>query len=112
VTPQAFVALLVAAHQKSAELVREHYADYDDLLIHLLMADVLRLCVSEFAAGNRALSDRLLEMVNTALRQGDPRLVNAVLVSFVEHAGYGEGEPPEFLATWPDDLLAALNSFE
>lgn len=108
-SPEAFVPLLIQADAKAANLVSQHYEDNDDLLIHLLLPDVLRLCVSEFHAGDRPASDRLLALVNDALLNGDERLINAVTVSFVEHVGAGEGETPEFIATWPSGLLSLLD---
>ena len=110
-SPQAFTALLVQEDPKSADLVREHYSDHDDLLIHLLLADLLRLCVSEFHAGSVDVSRRWLALVDRGLRDGDSALENAVLVSFVESAGHGEGETGEFLALWPSGLRTALDEW-
>ena len=111
-TPERFVSVLEEAHPRSANLVRDHLADNDELLIHLLMPDLLRLCVAEFHEGSRTLSHQLLTLADDALRDGDRALKNAVLVSFVEHAGKAEGETPEFMATWPRGLLTALEGFE
>ncbi len=45
------------------------------------------------------------------VREGDADVENAVLVSFVEDAGAFPLETPEFLATWPPGLTAALETF-
>ncbi|WP_162269022.1 hypothetical protein [Frondihabitans sp. PAMC 28766] len=85
-------------------------ADYDELLVHLLMADLLRYATAAFADGRRDVTDRLLRFVDDSPAQGDSHIENAVSVSFVENFGAGKGETPAFLATWPDGLRADLKS--
>lgn len=88
---------------EASPLVDEHLEDNEgELLIHLLMADLLRFCVTAFRDGKTDLLRRCLSAVATALMTGDEHLRNAVEVSFVEHAW---DERPGFLATWPEPLM-------
>ena len=77
----------------SNELVAQHLTDNDELLLHLLMSDLLRLIVSKFSEGQTEVTDRLLSFADHCLREGDDDVVNAVCVSFVEHFGAYPGEP-------------------
>lgn len=86
-------------------LIDEHFDDFDELLIHLLMADLLRFTVQRFHQGDLASSDRVVGIVNRGWLEGDDALVNAVAVSFVEHVGTGPGETRDFIASWPPALL-------
>ncbi|PZS15651.1 MAG: hypothetical protein DLM57_12235 [Pseudonocardiales bacterium] len=96
--------------EQFAELLRERVPEAEPLLsenldidgkmlLHLLMADLLRLAVEQFHANNGELAARLLDLVDQALRAGDTYVENAVAVSFVEHAGAFKGETLEFLAS-------------
>ena len=87
-------------------MVAEHFEDnFDEFLLHPLMADLLRFAVKEFEEGRVAVVDRLLEFVSHSLEVGDERVKNAVAVSFVEHVGAFPGETPEFIARFPQPLL-------
>jgi hypothetical protein len=102
-TSAAFVEALRVGVPEVAAVIDEHLDDNEgELLIHLLMADLERFCVSAFAAGAAEGSRRCLDAVAVALATGDDHLRNAVEVSFVEHAW---DERREFLATWPEPLL-------
>jgi hypothetical protein len=81
-------------------------ADNEELLLHLLMSDLLRLTVSTFAEGQTGVTDRLLAFVDRCLREGDDYVVNAVGVSFVEDFGVYSGESDVLLARWPPALHA------
>lgn len=110
-TSHAFTQELIAEVPSIGPLVSEHLADADgELLIHLLMADLLRFTVREFHEGDRDISKSCLSVVDRALRFGDDALTNAVAVSFVENAGLEDGETPEFIATWPQNLRQELAS--
>ena len=106
--PQAFVVELLARVPEAEATVREHYEDHDELLVHLLLPDLLRLAVVLFHAGDTEAERRLLDVVERALTHGDEALENAVCVSFVEGAGGWPGETADFLASWPEALLAEL----
>src|SRR5262245_52642865 len=105
-TAQDFVHRLVVEVPETRQVVAEHLEDqYGELLLHLLMADLLRFAVAQYHAGQVDASARCLTMVDAALRQGDEYVENAVAVSFVENVGLGEGEIAGFIATWPQGLL-------
>jgi hypothetical protein len=101
-----FVDHLVSVAPEAAAMVDEHLADYDELLLHPLMADFRRLAVAAYGRGDVDVSQRCLDLADRALLEGDPDVVNAVAVSFVEEIGADPGESPAFLATWPVGLLA------
>lgn len=108
----AFVGLLLASVPEVEPEVREHLVDNDELLLHLLMADLLRAAVGLFHAGELEVEQRLLRFIDLALRRGDAAVENAVRVSFVEHAGAIPEETPDFLASWPPGLRAQLDAGE
>lgn len=101
-----FLQELAVAVPESAGLVDEHLADNDGLLLHLLMADLLRMTVSTYAAGDVAVTDRLLEFIDWCLREGDEYVANAVAVSFVEDFGAHPGDSEALLNRWPPALRA------
>jgi 8-oxo-dGTP pyrophosphatase MutT (NUDIX family) len=101
-----FVARLGAAVPEADSVVAEHLADNDELLLHLLMSDLLRLVVSTFAPGQLDVTDRLLAFVDQCLRDGDDYVANAVVVSFVEDFGVFPGESDALLERWPAALRA------
>jgi hypothetical protein len=102
-TADEFVTRLRTAVPEASHVIEEHLYDNEgELLVHLLMADLLRFSVAAFAAGDAEPSRRCLNAVASAFTTGDAHLRNAVEVSFVEHAW---DERPEFLATWPEPLL-------
>jgi hypothetical protein len=110
ITGDDFVDELKVAVPESGDLVTEHLADNDELLLHLLMSDLLRLTVSTFSEGQTGVTDRLLGFVDRCLREGDEDVVNAVGVSFVEDFGAYPGESDALLARWPPALRAELGS--
>lgn len=104
-----FVDDLAAAVPEAAETVRDHLDDQDgQLLIHILMADLLRLTLRVFDEGQTDLARRVLGFVDRCLNEGDESVRNAVRVSFVEGYGYGPDEPEELLSLWPAGLRADL----
>ena len=109
VTRAGFIHDLVSEVPESGDLVAEHLADNDDeLLLHLLMSDLLRLTVATFDEGRLDVSDRLLGFVDRCFREGDEDVVNAVSVSFVEDFGAYAGESGELLHRWPPALRGEL----
>jgi hypothetical protein len=109
ITRDGFVDELRVAVPESGDLVAEHLADNDELLLHVLLSDLLRLAVSTFASGRVAVTDRLLVFVDRCLRDGDDDVVNAVCVSFVEDFGAFPGESDALLGRWPPSLRAELS---
>jgi hypothetical protein len=104
VTKETFIQDLLEAVPEARPTVEEHLHDNDELLLHLLMADLLRLAVGTSGRDERDLTKRLLAFVDRALREGDDAVENAVRVSFIEHVGAGEGESEAFIASWPSGL--------
>ncbi len=105
---EGFLEELAVAVPESGDVVAEHLADNDGLLLHLLMSDLLRMTVSTFGAGEVAVTDRLLGFIDWCFRMGDDYVVNAVAVSFVEHFGTHPGESDALLKRWPPALRAEL----
>jgi hypothetical protein len=103
-----FLKELAVAVPESGEVVAEHLADNDGLLLHLLMSDLLRMTVSTYSAGEVAVTDRLLEFIDWCFRVGDDYVVNAVAVSFVEDFGTYPGESDALLERWPSGLRTEL----
>jgi hypothetical protein len=107
-TQERFIQELLDVVPAAQATVDEHLRDNDELLLHLLMADLLRLAVSAYQGNDAETSQRLLAFVDRALREGDEDVENAVCVSFVEYVGAGAGESDEFIASWPDALRDEL----
>lgn len=109
ITRDSFVDNLLAVMSEVAETVRGHLDDQEgELLLHLLMADLLRLTVRVFRDGREDVARRLLEFVDHCLSEGDEYVQNAVSVSFVEDYGFGPDEPEALLSLWPAGLRAEL----
>lgn len=104
ITRATFAQDLLAAVPIAQATVDEHLRDNDELLLHLLMADLLRLTVSAHQRNDHDTVQSLLAFVDRALREGDEDVENAVCVSFIEHIGAGAGESEEFIASWPAGL--------
>jgi hypothetical protein len=68
----------------------EHLADNDELLPHLLMADLLRYVGSHFqdteaVRPSRAEVQAVLAILDAAIVSGNEETVNVIAVSFCEH---------------------------
>lgn len=103
-----FLEELAVAVPESGDVVAEHLADNDGLLLHLLMSDLLRMSANTYAAGEVAVTDRLLAFIDWCLREGDDYVINAVAVSFVEDFGAHPGESDALLERWPPALREEL----
>lgn len=103
-----FLEELTTAVRESGDVLAEHLADNDGLLLHLLMSNLLRLTVHTYAAGDVAVTDRLLAFIDWCLREGDDCVVNAFAVSFVEDFGAYLSESDALLERWPPALRAEL----
>jgi hypothetical protein len=106
ISATGFVELARIAVPELGPVVDEHLRDYDEVLIHLLLPDLLRYAVIRFHEGDKSGSDAVLNLVEHGLLEGDDHLENAVAVSFVENVGAFSGETPEFISSWPAALLA------
>ncbi len=103
-----FLQELAVAVPESGDVVAEHLADNDGLLLHLLLGDLLRMTIDTYNAGDVRVTDRLLAFVDWCLRMGDDYVSNAVAVSFVENFGVLPGESDALLERWPSPLRAEL----
>ena len=109
ITGATFVDDLLSALPEANEMVREHLDDQDgEILLHLLMADLLRLGVAAFESARTDEALRMLHFVDRCLAEGDDYVTNAVHVSFVEDYGAGPNEPGSVLTLWPAALRADL----
>jgi hypothetical protein len=79
-----FISALVAEVPDLGPLLDEHLADYDELLAHVLFADLTRWVVAR-ATAQPAEVGRVLSRLETACAAGTRELQNLVFVSFVEN---------------------------
>lgn len=106
-TGSDFVELLTTACPETQSIIAEHLDDHgNELLLHLLIADIRRFTVDRFNADDTATLRRCLDAVSTGLTEGDQHLENAVAVSFVEDTGWWDREMQPFMAEWPAPLVA------
>jgi len=76
----------------------------DELLLHLIVADLMRFAQDRFEQGDWATLDNLLRVVERGLLDGDEAVENAVAVSFVENTGTWDPATKPFVASWPEGL--------
>jgi hypothetical protein len=105
-TTGEFVAHLVETCPELRPCLEEHLRDNGEVLLHLLVADVLRFAISKFEESSEDDLARCLAAVATGLTDGDERVENAVAVSFVEDTGWWDDTMAPFIATWPEALKA------
>ena len=106
---EGFVDGLREAVPMTRSLVDEHIEEYDDdVLLHLLVADVLRFAIASFERGDEAVTTPLLDYVDLALRTGNDQVENAIALSFVEDIGWWEPAMQAFIMTWPPALAAEV----
>jgi len=108
-TPTDFVSQVRAADPRLSAIVDEHLADNDELLLHLLVADLRRQAEAANESRDFGLRDGVLALMDSALANGDEALNNAVAVSFVEDSGWWEPGKADYLACWPEALTLELN---
>lgn len=104
VSPQEFLAELSSVVPESQELVAEHLEFYEELLLHILVADLRRMALAMFEQGEMERLERLLAVLDRSLAEGDEFVSNAVAVSFVEDTGWWDPEMSGFMTAWPDGL--------
>lgn len=108
-TADDFLAALASAVPETQTVVKEHFKDNDDeLLLHLLSSDLLRFARREFGLGHRDVLNRLLEVIDRALRDGTEYVNNAMAVSFVEETPYWDKSMQPFIDVWPSGLRAEV----
>jgi hypothetical protein len=107
-TPTDFVSRVRAADPRLNAVVDEQLADNDELLLHLLVADLRRRAEAAHESRDYDLRDAVLVLVDSALADGDAGLRNAVAVSFVEDSGWWESGKEEYLGSWPATLTHEL----
>lgn len=108
-TPPDFVTQVRAADPRLSAVVEEHLADNDQLLLHLLVADLRREVEAAHAAGDVELRDQVLALMDSAMANGDEATQNAVAISFVEDSGWWEPGKADYLACWPSALRQELD---
>jgi hypothetical protein len=86
--------------------VREHVQTHDDLLPHVLFGDFTRFVIEAWRNGDRALLRRCLDFLERALVEGDERVKNLIIASFIENVGVWEPTMVPFVEMWPDALRA------
>lgn len=91
---------------ESQEVVADHLAFNEGLLLHMLVADLRRLAIAMFERGESGSLDRLLSVLDRSLLEGDDSLENAVAVSFVEDTGWWDPAMSAFMNAWPAGLAA------
>lgn len=100
----------LAADVPEAQLaVVQHLEDHEGLLLHLLTADLRRFAIQCFDAGQDEVMQRLLNLIDLALREGTEEVENAVSVSFVEDTGWWDPATQPFIEAWPPGLRAELD---
>jgi len=105
ITVTEFVDLLTQSCPETLPIVAEHLTDNDnEVLLHILIADVRRFSIERFEDHDTAVLRRCLDVVARGLTDGDEHVENAVAVSFVEDTGWWEPLMQPFMATWPAPL--------
>ncbi len=104
-TKDEFVARLVAACPETRLILDEHLADFEnEILLHLLIADVRRFAIAAFEDGDIDVLRRCLDAVGTGMSDGDDYVQNAIGVSFVEDTPLWDATMGPYIATWPVPL--------
>jgi hypothetical protein len=101
VTPDEFASKLTRTGPEVRTIVEAHVQEYECLLLHVLVADLLRFCIRAFDGGRREELGRCLTVMSEGLIDGDEAVENAVAVSFVEDAEWWDPAKGPFMATWP-----------
>jgi hypothetical protein len=106
ITQQNFVHILLERVPEANDVVDDHFEAFGELLLHLLVADLLRSATGFYHSGQLEELQRLLAFMDDCLDKGDAYVENAIQVSFIENVGGYPEETPEFVASWPAGLLA------
>lgn len=103
-TPDEFVAHLKRDVPEVRQLILEHLEGNDEILLHVLTAELRRHATEAFDAGRSPELFRLHGVFNAALIEGDDDVENAIAVSFVEDTGWWDPAMQSFIEAWPPDL--------
>ena len=103
----AFIDAMTARYSELAPVVDENLADNDELLPHLVMADVVRWLV-DHRADQQALVRSVLAWLEAAYEQGDAEVRDVIAVSGVEMIP-DPGEPGSELRDQLGALLSAVD---
>jgi hypothetical protein len=104
-----FVTLVTSRVPEAEPTVVAYLHNSDELLLHLLVADLRRLAIQWFDEGQNEPLGRLLQVVEAGLREGDEHVENAVAVSFIEDTGWWDESMRPFIADWPAGLTDELD---
>jgi hypothetical protein len=105
-TATDFLDTLAREVPETHPVMAEHLKDNDGLLLHPLTADLRRYAIQSFDSGQSDVLDRLLAVIDMALRDGTDDVQNAMAVSFVEDTGWWDLAMQPFIAVWPSSLRA------
>ena len=111
ITKERFIDDLVRECPEARPVVEEHLQDHGEILLHLVAADVLRLAIAMFNAGETEALNLCLGVVATGLTDGDEYVQNAISVSFVEDTPWWDEQMFPFMAAWPDALQAEAETY-
>lgn len=109
-TATDFLDALARDVPETQPVVVEHLEDNDGLLLHLLTADLRRFAIQSFDSGQNDVVDRLLALIDVALRDGTDDVQNAMSVSFVEDTGWWDPTTQPFIDAWPAGLRAEVET--
>ena len=107
-TVDDFLSALAREVPETQGVVAEHMEEFDELILHLLVADLRRYGFDEFDSGRRDVLARLLNVIDRALLDGAEDVNNAMAVSFVEDTGWWIPETQPFIEVWPSGLRAEV----
>ena len=105
-TAEDFLSALTSEVPEAEPIAREHLEDNDELLLHLLTADLRRYAIDMFGSERPDVLRRLLGVIDCALLLGNDSVSNAMAVSFVEDSGWWDPAMQPFIASWPPGLQA------
>jgi hypothetical protein len=103
-TTVEFVDRMVKSAPEVEALLDEHLADFDEVLLHLVVARVRDMAIAAFESGDRDLANRIVSVFDEGLRTGDDSVENAVAVSFVEDTQWWDPARKKFIKSWPRAL--------
>lgn len=106
ISAEDFLSELRRSVPESKQLVADHLDYYEELLLHVLVADLREAATGMFERGESGPLDRLLAVLDRSLTDGDDSVENAVAVSFVEDTGLWDPAMSGFVDAWPAGLAA------
>lgn len=68
------------------------------------------MCETAWGAGDRDVLARLLNCLDSALRNGDDHVSNAVAGSFVWDSGWWQPKLQDYVSFWPSALAAEVET--